>query len=124
MGDWLAIGGGGFLGAVLRYRIYLWLPRRPFPWGILVVNLIGCFAMGMIMAAVHERAMFTERTRQFLLVGVLGALTTFSSFGWDTYDLSREEGWTMAGLNVAANVVAGVLAVMAGVAAGRALTAV
>ncbi len=120
MGDWLAIGGGGFLGALLRYRLYLAFPRRPFPWGILVANLLGCFAMGVLMALIAERAMFSDRTRHFLLVGVLGALTTFSSFGYDTFDVARQGAWNMAALNVCANVVGGVLAVAAGAAVARA----
>jgi len=86
---WIAIGGG--LGSVLRYLLSTSTQRAtgggPFPIGTLLVNVLGCLAMGALCAAFAGPGRVREETRLFVLVGVLGGFTTFSTFAWDTFGL-------------------------------------
>lgn len=113
----LWVGLGGFLGAILRFQISLWAHRwvaGPFPIGTLVVNLMGCFLIGVLMTRVDQGA-FSPETRVFLGAGFLGALTTFSTFGYETFDLLRDGQPGLAAASVLANVVVGLAAVWLGV---------
>lgn len=116
------VAGGAVIGATTRYAVGLWMksllgPR--FPWGTLVVNLVGCFLIGVFFALVQERGVLGERTRLFLMVGCFGSLTTFSSFALDNLLLARnEEMYWMIGNLVGQNLL-GVLLVVAGIAVGR-----
>jgi len=87
--QWLAIALGGALGAVLRFGlssvIHAWLGRG-FPYGTLAVNVLGCGLMGFLSIHLVERWVSAE-WRAGLLVGVLGALTTFSTFSLETLNL-------------------------------------
>ena len=110
----LLIACGGGLGAVLRWWIAT-LVKRPdgeFPLGIFLVNVSGCFLFGLLYGLCDSRG---EAWKLALLTGVLGGFTTFSTFGWDTYQLVRGGQVWMAALNAAGSVLAGVLAVWAGV---------
>lgn len=81
---------GGGLGSVLRYLLGVSVQRHAlsaFPLGTLVVNLLGCLAVGFLGTLGLERAAFSPETRTFLLVGLLGGFTTFSSFAWETLAL-------------------------------------
>jgi len=114
----LLIGVGGFLGSVARYTLsgtIQGLARsETFPYGTLVVNVIGCFAVGLVSYLAESRGAFTADTRAFIVVGVLGGFTTFSAFGNETINLVRgAEGW-LASVNVIAHVVLGLGAVWAG----------
>src|ERR1044071_1631314 len=115
---------GGFLGAAARYllggAIHRWLPAT-FPWGTFVINLTGCFGIGLVAALAEERMTLGPTTRLFLTVGVLGGYTTFSSFGYETIVLLRESSFGAAAFNVLAQVALGLLAVVAGAAAARIL---
>ena len=99
---------GGAVGAMLRYGIssgiYSWFGRS-FPYGTLVVNLIGSFAIGLLSILLVERFDVPQEWRLALVVGVLGALTTFSTFSWDTLDLMEQGLITRAFFNVLLNVV-------------------
>ena len=112
------IGFGGFTGAVLRYFISGWAQASSgsflFPYGTMAVNLIGCFFIGMGSYLVEYRSMFTVETRQFILVGLLGSFTTFSTFSNETINILRENRVDMAALNVALQVIFGLLLVWAG----------
>ncbi len=119
----LLIGAGGFCGAVLRYLLSGWAHRvygGVLPVGTLLVNLVGCFALGVLMTLVERQALSPE-VRLALGVGLLGALTTFSTFGYETVELVRRGALAPALGNVAGNVVLGVAAVWAGMAAVRSL---
>ncbi len=119
----LLIGAGGFCGAVLRYLLSGWAHRvygGVLPVGTLSVNLVGCFALGVLMTLVERQALAPE-VRLGLGVGLLGALTTFSTFGYETVELVRRGALAPALGNVAGNVVLGVAAVWAGMAAVRSL---
>ena len=120
----LVVGMGGFLGASARYllggAIYRWLPAT-FPWGTFVINVTGCFGIGLVVGLAEERMILGPTTRLFLTVGVLGGYTTFSSFGYETMVLLRESSFGAAAFNVLAQVALGLLAVVAGAAAARIL---
>jgi CrcB protein len=121
---WLLVFIGGGLGAMLRVAAALWVDQRlgpPFPWGTLVVNLSGCFAVGLLATLADERSFFSPPARLFLVAGVLGGYTTFSTFGLETWRLLAEGHALGALANAAASLAGGLVAVVAGVLAGRAL---
>ena len=99
---------GGAVGAMLRYGvssgIYSWFGRS-FPYGTLVVNVAGSFAIGLLSILLVERFNVPHEWRLALVVGVLGALTTFSTFSWDTLDLMQQGLMQRAFFNVLLNVV-------------------
>ena len=115
---WLAIAAGGALGAMARHGLNhvihaRWLSSR-FPVGIVVVNLIGCFVIGVLAGLIaSERLGMRAHWREFVFVGVLGGFTTFSTFGLDTFVLARSDS-TMAIVNIALQVGGGLLAVWVG----------
>lgn len=101
------VAAGGALGAVLRYLIssgvYHWMGRS-FPYGTLVVNVLGSLAIGLLSILLVEKFNVSQDIRLGLVVGVLGALTTFSTFSWDTLHLMEQGFVTKAFLNVFVNV--------------------
>lgn len=115
---------GGSLGAVARWGLHRWIDGRvladsPFPWGILLVNVLGCFLFGWLFALMEARDWATEALRLALFTGFLGSFTTFSTFGWNTLELLRGGQAALAFGNVAASVVLGIAAVWAGFLLGR-----
>jgi CrcB protein len=120
MAKWLVVGLGSFLGGIARYAlsglVHRWAGAG-FPWGTLVVNVAGCFLIGGALHLVEDRAMLAPETRLFVAVGLLGGFTTFSAFGWETFELMRRSQPTLAILNVAGNVLLGLAAVWLGRAA-------
>ena len=112
----IALGGG--LGAVLRWLLAGLIkppatgPFAGFPVWIFIVNVTGCFLFGLLNGFCTARG---EEWRLAILTGILGGYTTFSTFGWDTYRLLRDGQPGLAVLNAVGSVVAGVLAVWAGV---------
>ena len=95
----LAVGAGGFVGAVLRYLISAAMLKRfpDFPpAGTLLVNVVGCAVIGVVMALISEHNALSPNTRLLLVTGILGSLTTFSTFGYDTLR-PRSNGTTRAG---------------------------
>ena len=122
---WLLVGVGGALGSIARYAVTqaaaLWLPAG-FPFGTFIVNAVGCGIFG-VLAGIGERSgVMTPALRAFCLTGVLGGLTTFSSYSHDTFALARDGGWGLALANAIGQVIVGLAAVAAGWwAASRAL---
>ncbi|HEX7616493.1 MAG TPA: CrcB family protein, partial [Thermoanaerobaculia bacterium] len=90
-----------------------------FPFGTLLVNLIGCFAVGVVGALGLERAALSPEARTFLMVGILGGFTTFSSFAWETLGLLSVRDVLRAALYVGGSVVLGLLGTVLGRAIGR-----
>ncbi|GAB4388287.1 MAG: fluoride efflux transporter CrcB [Thermodesulfovibrionales bacterium] len=119
----VAVGLGGLIGALGRYGlsglVHRWLGGS-FPYGTLAVNAAGCLLIGALMYLVEERSLLTPNLRLFLGIGVLGAFTTFSTFGYETVELLRDRQIWYAFMNVAGNVVLGIAAVIAGYAGVRA----
>jgi CrcB protein len=113
----LVVGLGGFIGAVFRYWLSGVAERwvgDTLPLGTLLVNVLGCLALGAVMCLVEYRQWFGPNARVFLTIGILGGLTTFSAFGYETFALARDGQLWAALANVAANVVLGTAAVTLG----------
>jgi fluoride exporter len=114
----LFVGVGGFVGSVLRYLVGGWAQQvsksLDFPYGTLTVNLIGCFVIGFLSQLAENRGIFATEARLLVFIGLLGGFTTFSSFGNDTLNLARSGQMFNALINVAANVVFGLLLVWLG----------
>lgn len=112
------IGAGGFVGAVLRYQVSGWVQYRSgsivFPFGTMSVNLIGCFVIGFLAYLIESRSLLSSETRGFLLIGLLGSFTTFSTFGNETLALIRGNRLELAVLNAGIQVFAGVCMVWLG----------
>ncbi len=106
------IGAGGFTGAVLRFLISSWVQNRSgsiiYPFGTLAVNMIGCLLIGFLTFLVETRSMFSLEIRSFVLIGLLGAFTTFSTFGNETLGLIRDSRLDLAVLNAGSQVIVGV----------------
>jgi fluoride exporter len=118
------IGVAGFAGAVSRYVVEGWVSSRSqgaFPWGTFVVNVSGCFVLGFVFTLLTERFLPHPTLRSALTIGFVGAYTTFSTFAFETMRLGEDGAVLLATINVAASVTAGIAAVFAGVAVGRAL---
>jgi CrcB protein len=114
------VAAGGALGSSARYLLSLFVLRTwrsSFPVGTFLINLIGCVVFGVIAGAAERRVPLTPAARAFLLVGVLGGFTTFSSYAYESFALLREGQFLGATINVAGQVIAG----LAGVAIGFAL---
>lgn len=124
MSEWartLIVGAGGFVGAALRYAVGGLVSRvlpPDFPWSTFVVNVSGCFVIGLL-AVLTERGPVAPSTRLFLMVGVLGGYTTFSTFGYETPNLVREGSHGLAVANAVGQVLVGLTGVWAGMTVAR-----
>lgn len=114
---------GAGLGGVFRYWIanaVYFVCGRQFPYGTLVVNVTGCLLMGFLFTIISERFDgYGAPLRAFILIGLLGGYTTFSSFSLETLNLFENGAWLGAGLNVLLSMALCFLAVWAGVIGGR-----
>lgn len=107
MMPYLFIAGGGALGACLRYfisELMAQLLGRHFPYGTLTVNLLGSLIMGLMIGLIQQGLLDAFPWRPLVMIGLLGALTTFSSFSLDTLVLLQHGAWLKATLNVVLNV--------------------
>ncbi len=108
LGQFLAVGCGGFIGAIARYGISSLVHQYyggPFRLGTLCVNAVGCFAIGILMTLALDHKLLAPNLRLFLVTGVLGALTTFSTFGHETVEHLRQGQHTLAFANIATNLI-------------------
>ncbi len=120
----IAIAGGGALGALLRYWVSTGtyqLLGRGFPWGTLLVNVLGSLLMGFLFVLFLERSLVSPEVRSALLVGLLGAFTTFSTFSIETLSLLEQANYLKAALNVLASVFLCLGACWLGILLGRQL---
>jgi CrcB protein len=118
----LCVGLAGLAGTLCRYWLSGVVARRygeAFPAGTLAVNLLGCFAAGLLFHFMQERGAFSETARAAVFVGLLGGFTTFSAYGLQTFALLREGRVGFAALNVVASNLLGLLLVFAGYAAAK-----
>jgi len=117
---WLAVAGA--CGTLARYglagMVHRWLGSS-FPWGTAFVNILGCLLFGLFWAAVSERGLVSPGTRTIILVGFMGAFTTFSTFVAETGRLLSDSELLMAFANVAFQMVIGVGMFFLGLAIGR-----
>lgn len=127
MRDLLLVGGGGFAGSVARYLLSGYAATLTaaltsasagsvgrFPVGTLVVNVLGCALIGVLAGIAQHVGPWSASARLFLFTGLLGGFTTFSAFGYETFELARAGAWPMAALNMAAQLVGGLFAVWLG----------
>jgi CrcB protein len=120
---WLAVAGGGAMGATMRYavgRVTARLVGTGFPWATLFVNVVGSFAMGLLIVWLMSRQQSSEALRAFLAVGVLGAFTTFSTFSLDVVTLFERKAYAAAGGYLAASVAFSIGGLVLGLVVGRA----
>lgn len=118
----LAVGLGGALGSILRYAIASWSVGRfgpGFPWHTLAVNVIGSFLIGVFAVYARSSVIFSPFGSTFLIVGVLGGFTTFSTFSYDTLTILSDGAPQLAVAYCTGSVAAGLVAAMAGVALAR-----
>jgi len=113
---------GGGIGSVFRYLLAGWIYEivgTDFPYGTLVVNVIGCFVIGLFMTMAEERFLINPSVRIFIAVGLLGGFTTFSTFNFETLELLKENAFILASLNIGASIIIGLLATWIGSIIGR-----
>ena len=118
------IGLAGLIGTLLRYWLAGLVARQygdTFPWGTLVVNLVGSFLAGAIYYLAEERLLISPTLRTIILIGLLGGFTTFSSYGLQTFMLLRDGEFGLATLNIALSNVLGLVMVWAGYVVIKAL---
>ena len=99
----LAVAAGGALGAVVRYLLAVRLYSElgiGFPWGTLGVNVLGCALLGIVLGLVEERDAVSSDVRTLLTVGFLGAMTTFSTFIYESWQYARDDDPLRSGLYV------------------------
>ena len=120
-----AIGAGGAVGAMGRHFISGTIMRHlgfpAYPFGTLFVNILGAFLMGMIVEGVAVRWSLSAPTQSFLTTGMLGGLTTFSTFSLETLTLMQQAEYARAAANVVLSVVACIGAAFVGMALARQL---
>jgi fluoride exporter len=120
----MLVAVGGATGAATRYATALLATRlwgETFPWGTLIVNLFGCFLIGLAYVAGVEVGALGPRARLFVMTGLLGGLTTFSAFGLETSALLMQGIPFYATLNIVGNVAGGLLLFLLAVVLGRIL---
>ena len=118
------IGLGGFAGAISRYLVDGFVSDRTgggFPWGTLVVNATGSFLLGILFAATTERAILPAELRGPLMIGFLGAYTTFSTYVLESWGLIESGSYGPAIANLGGSVAVGLAAVAVGLIIGRAI---
>ena len=100
----MLVGSGGFIGSISRYLIVIWVQQifktNSFPLGTLIVNIIGCFVIGIAGGIAENFQSISPDTRLFLFLGILGGFTTFSAFGYETITLIHNKNFFFAFINV------------------------
>ena len=118
----LVVGAGGALGAIVRYLIFVLATRLfglNFPYGTLIVNIAGALMLGILIEALALRWDVSAELRLFMVVGFLGAFTTFSAFSMDTVVLYERGRLDLCALYVSASIVLSVGALFLGMIASR-----
>jgi len=114
----LLVGLGGSIGSIARYLCQKWFAeniQHPFPWGTFVVNLLGCFLIGVIYAAAEKTTLLSPQTRLLLITGLCGGFTTFSAFAFENMSLLRNGDTSYFLLYTIGSVLLGIIGVFAGV---------
>ena len=116
MYTWILVAAGGALGAMARYALAINLvnAERQFPLPTFLANIIGSFLMGVLFIIIVEKGLLSDEWRHFLMVGMLGAFTTFSTFSIEALGLLEYHSWQSAGIYITASIIAGLSAVFVG----------
>ena len=116
--QFLLVGTGGFVGAALRYAVsglvHRAIPFSGFPYGTLVVNLVGCLTIGLLTGLAESRQVMGPELRIFLFIGLLGGFTTFSTFAYEGVELIHHGEFAKVLASVMVHVLVGFLAVWFG----------
>jgi CrcB protein len=115
----LLVSLGGAIGSVMRYLCQRWIYQlypHPFPWGTFMVNIVGCFLIGIFFAASEKVAFISADWKLFLMTGLCGGFTTFSAFAFENMNLLRNGDIVNTLLYTVSSVVLGILAVFSGIA--------
>lgn len=115
---------GGALGSSARYLVALWMANHygsRFPWGTFTVNVLGSFLIGLLATLADEAGRIGPGARVFLVVGVLGGFTTFSSFALETLRLAEQRDLSRAVANIAGSILIAFAAAILGIITGRGL---
>ena len=114
--NWLLVACGGAIGACLRYGAGLLIarPTSLFPWATWSINVLGCFLAGVFFALIQRYPALQNETRLFVMVGLFGGFTTFSSFGLETFQLFRQGQMSMAVMYSLSSLIVGVLCLAMG----------
>lgn len=119
----MLVGAGGFIGSILRFMVSGWTQRLAvagvFPYGTLIVNVIGCLLIGFLAGYAEHRQALEPAQRLFLTVGLLGGFTTFSAFALETNSLMQDALVFRAALNITLQVILGLTAAYVGYVASR-----
>lgn len=108
MGEIVAVGIGGFIGAIMRYIVSQWIKMNlgeRFPFVSLVINVTGCFLVGIFLAIFSKRLQIPDITKTVIMVGFLGAFTTFSAFGIETINHLKAGKPMLAMNNILLNII-------------------
>lgn len=121
---YLLVALGGVIGASSRYclqgLVYRWMGII-FPWGTLVVNLLGCFIIGFLLEIAETRIVISNDLKIFLTIGVLGSFTTFSTFSYESLSLLRDGELLLSVANILGHVVGGLCLAWAGMMVAKVL---
>jgi CrcB protein len=115
----LLVSLGGAIGSVMRYLCQRWIYQlypHPFPWGTFMVNIVGCFLIGIFFAASEKVTFISADWKLFLMTGLCGGFTTFSAFAFENMNLLRNGDILNTLLYTVSSVVLGILAVFGGIA--------
>jgi CrcB protein len=121
----VALGGG--IGATLRFLVSILAVRwfgADFPYGTLIVNLAGAFIIGLVQELGMETIVIPDTTRIFLTTGMMGGLTTYSTFSYETVRLMEAGTWSQAWVNIFVTTVTCLCLCFLGIVAGRLLLSV
>lgn len=118
----VAIALGAAIGANLRYGLSTWAAQRlgaAWPYGTFLVNVLGCLGIGVLLTLAATRLSLSEPLRLFLVTGLLGGFTTFSTFGYESFTLVTRGDWLGAGLYIGGSMIVGLAAVFLGASLAR-----
>ena len=120
--QFVAVAVGAMLGANLRYLVGIWAADRwgtDFPYGTLLINVSGSFAIGLVLSFLGERVGISPLWRLFFATGFLGGYTTFSAYSWEVLSLADQGAWLRAGAYIIGSNVLGFVGVWLGAALAR-----
>ena len=116
MYTFLLVGIGGFFGAIFRYLLSSWIQNNGpnFPVGTLSVNFIGSLCLSLVVFSSESTGFFTEDTRIFLSIGLLGAFTTMSAFSYETFKFIEQKAFFEVSLNIIGTIILTLFAIYLG----------
>jgi CrcB protein len=112
--NFLLVAAGGGMGAMLRYGTFFLVKNQPFPYATLLINILGSFLLGIIMALSLKNDHISEGAKLFLATGICGGFTTFSTFSFENITLLQQGKYNLAFIYILSSVLAGLTAAWLG----------